>query len=207
MKYFNKRLMIAVLLVFMAVSISSARAISFSDYNVLVDASGQFTLNGSVLPVGMHQITLKVVDKLSGAIKYIDQFSSDSNGHFSITGRISDYSKTRDYAFFVGGEGLTQPLEHNWVMYDLNSISDNSLRVGTDIYELNSSYLTSNNVINSIKSGGNTIYFKFMGTWFDVMDPMAKTAEYFTDTKNAVDTSEWIIDKWYTEKKGVIQLN
>jgi hypothetical protein len=76
-----------------------------------------------------------------------------------------------------------------------------------DIYELNSKDLTSANVINSIKSGGNSIFYKLLGGWFDVMNPLAKNSQYFFNSDNEENTDGWSINKWYTENEGIISLN
>lgn len=73
---------------------------------------------------------------------------------------------------------------------DLERVPDNCLRVGNDIYSLTSDYYTPDDVSGSLADGGNHVYYKIGGYWFNVLDEDATSAAYFT-LNNAVGMDAW----------------
>ena len=83
----------------------------------------------------------------------------------------------------------------------VNDVSDNSLRVGGDVYYLDdtTSYIY-NNVLDSIRNGGSNYYFKIDERWYDLLDENINTLEDLKDETKAVpldDVRVWDLRKWY----------
>lgn len=82
----------------------------------------------------------------------------------------------------------------------IDDVDNNSLRIGNDIYSLESSNLTDDNIANSIANGGNKVFYKYNGRWFDVY--AASSDAFWDNPSNALSTAEvaaWSseLDNWY----------
>lgn len=163
-------------------------------------------------------VTLLVtVDKLPTAsnlsgddIAYIDQFETGVNGSFVLrfsilTDRISK-GKDSVKIYIVMNSAGCSPSNYTEVDVEVlpvtgtvSSISSNSIRVGNDVYDSTSMYLTDDNFLDSIKRGGNELYFKLGSYWYDLLDDKCVNSGWLVSsnalTKAEIDNLKW--GRWY----------
>ena len=112
--------------------------------NIAYDiATKTVSINGSNPNGQGKQITILVKDP-SGAIKYIDQLLSGTNGAFSLTFKINP-TIVGIYTVTIGGEGITTPFNNNFTIANLllpdtaapavptNLVSSNTTATTTDL--------------------------------------------------------------------------
>lgn len=76
----------------------------------------------------------------------------------------------------------------------------NLIRVGNDIYDLNGPHYKLENVLGSIARGGNLLYFKIFGRWYELHSGNIKSLDDLLDPEKAVPEAEvrtWPLDYWY----------
>lgn len=124
---------------------------------------------------------------------YIDQTATGNNGtflfEFTINGRFSE----AEAVFVFGSDADTEVLSYAYTMpvldIDFESISNNSVLYGNDVYLIGSSYLTSGYVVQSILNGGNIIFFKIGNYWYDLLNEAATSSAYLT-VENAAENED-----------------
>ena len=136
--------------------------------------------------------------ELSNNIAYIDQFETGKNGSFYMTfklintNRIS-YEKGKSKIYIIMNSedcNVSNYLEVDVlpVKGSVSDISSASMKVGMDVYELGSPLLTEDNILDSIKRGGNEVCIKLGNNWYDLVDDKCTDSNYL-QSKNAMSQS------------------
>ncbi len=134
-----------------------------------------------------------------GSIVYIDQRKIGNNGVFYFEFSIDERFSQENYILRIGSstEGFTV-LEASGTLPQIPpvvyQITNNSVVIGMDAYDLDSPYYESGNIIESLADGGNKIYYKINDMWFDVLDEECTSWQYLSE-KNAISEDEW--GAWY----------
>ena len=71
----------------------------------------------------------------------------------------------------------------------VSSVKSNSIRVGMDVYDASSTKLTEDNLLDSMKRGGNELYFKLGSNWYNLLDDKCVNSDWLVSS-NALTTSE-----------------
>ena len=115
-------------------------------------------------------------------IIWIEQKRVGNNGAFLIEFNIKPIYSNKEATFRFGGTGVEEATVINYTIPelppDIECVSNNSVLYGTDVYTLDSIYLTAKYVSDSIATGGNIIYFKLGNEWYDLLDPKATGNSY-----------------------------
>lgn len=207
-KNFKLRTAIAVLgTVTLGMGISSVIAESTGDLQKFyVDSAGRVTINGYFNDDAQTDSTLlltntgdmSVVEQApNDCIMYIDQEKLGNNGVFLYSFPLNEKFSGSDYVLKVGGgetilkeEGTLRTIPSG-----IQGVPDGAIKVGNDVYySLNCASYTPDNVSASIERGGNSVYYKIDGKWFDMLDPKATDGSYFNGSENAVADEVW--DAW-----------
>lgn len=177
------------------------------NYNVNLYEGGRIDITGNLSSGAGKQITLLVsksnVGISSSTIVFIDQQATTTNGTFLFRFTLPSALRGTTLDFKIGGEDLTVSLQKTLTIPDfpinINSVENNSVRVGVDAYQMESSYYIADNVVNSIIEGGNTIYYKIGDRWYNLLDTRATSAEFLipANAVNPTTVSAWLLDTWY----------
>lgn len=144
-------------------------------------------------------------------IMYINQFETGNNGTFYLSFAINEKFTQSPYFLFVGSsvEGFT-PLKLNGILptipFEIEGVANNALRVGRDIYDIGCDEYTPDNIVKSLKNGGNVIYFKLGDNWYDLLNENITSNEYFNDgniTPKA-EIKKWNIDNYYKRNMSLL---
>lgn len=124
-------------------------------------------------------------------IAYIDQIELGEGNAFLFKFRLNARWSEQKLDFKIGGCGvpLMRELTAPEISATFDTITDNSVVYGCDVYKVGTKHLTSKNVADSVVKGGHVIYFKLGGMWFDLTSSEATSSEYLTE-ENAVNESE-----------------
>lgn len=148
-------------------------------------------------------------DNAGEHIMYINEINNavGNNGVFYLRFSIQPKWSESDYYLTVnvGGDLGRYSGTLGEMSTDLERVPDNCLRVGNDIYSLTSNYYTPDNVSGSLADGGNHVYYKIGGYWFNVLDEAATSAAYFT-LNNVVGMDvwqAWDIENYYYDYDGL----
>ena len=134
---------------------------------------------------------------LTEHIMYIDQQPLGNNGTFYYHFQINEQFSQSPYVLKIqGGTMLTQTGTLREIPSKIYNVADNAIRIGNDVYDIGCPDYTPDKISTSIERGGNVIYYKIGGLWFDMLDPNATSSAYFT-ADNAVPEAEW--DAWEIE--------
>lgn len=183
------------------------------DYSITLYEGGNIEVQGNISSGSDKQITFvahtpgSLSEVLQAEIMehlaFIDQVESTTNGTFLFRFVLNPSWKGKELQFRVGGEGVNVPLSKTVMIPDypinINSVESNSVRVGVDVYHMASPGYTSNNIIDSIIEGGNTLYFKLGDKWYNLLDSRATSAAYFKP-ENVIDpntVSAWELNMWH----------
>lgn len=168
-----------------------------------VDSSGTAELSGYFDNTEQNSTTMLLTTDADEAtifnapnenIMYIEQPELGNNGTFYMHFPIDEKFSTSNYVLRMnGGTLLTTSGTLREIPAGISKVADNAIRVGNDAYDIGCNGYTPNNISKSIERGGNKIYYKIGGKWFDMLNPKATSTAYFTD-ENAVPESEW--DLW-----------
>ncbi|OQB15697.1 MAG: hypothetical protein BWY15_00410 [Firmicutes bacterium ADurb.Bin193] len=184
-------------------SVSSTTAVS---YSVNLYEGGRIEATGNTSQPG-GEVTFLVSKAgepvIPPNIIHIYQATSAANGTFLFRFNLSEQLKETTLDFKVGGVGIDTVIKKTLTIPDfpinIASIEDNSVRAGVDVYQLFSPHYTADNVLDSIIAGGNTIYYRIGGNWYDLLDSRATSAAFFVP-ENAIDPGivvMWQLDTWY----------
>lgn len=133
---------------------------------------------------------------------YIDQIEARANGAFILEFIIPDKWENIDYTVAIAGTNstITKVTGDIGVLPELiHRVDNNSLRVGCDIYSFGVSAFTPENTATSLAAGGNEVYYKIGGMWFDLQSEAATSSAYLV-AENAVPEEEytaWEIRTYY----------
>lgn len=113
---------------------------------------------------------------------YIDQTETGNNGTFIFDFKINGRFSEKDVIFLFGSDADTDALRYEYSLPvltgDFESVANNSVLYGNDVYHIGTSYMTSEYVIQSILNGGNIIFFKIGYKWYDLLDEKATSSAY-----------------------------
>lgn len=113
---------------------------------------------------------------------YIDQVTTGNNGTFLMEFKVGIRFSEADAVFIFGSDENTGSVQYACSIPELTaefeSIENNSVLYGNDIYGINSTYLNAEYVVQSIIQGGNIIYFKIGDAWYDLLNKDATSSEY-----------------------------
>lgn len=137
------------------------------------DGSGQGIISGDTI-FAINQITVGN----NGAFLFEFYVPSKFSAQYAVL-RVGSNS---------GAEAVTIACNMPTIPPGIENVPSNSVIYGADTYRVESIYLTSEYVSDSIIYGGNKIYYKLGGMWYDLLDPEADTAAYLVP-KNAVSNS------------------
>lgn len=152
---------------------------------------------------------LPSASNLTGAdIAYIDQFETGTNGSFVmrfqlLTDRISSSKGHKKIYIIMNSEGckVSNYLEVDVlpVTGTVSNVKSNSIRVGMDVYDASSTKLTEDNLLDSMKRGGNELYFKLGSYWYNLLDDKCVNSDWLVSS-NALTTTEvnnLLWGQWY----------
>ena len=123
----------------------------------------------------------------SDAIAYVNQYSIGNNGTFLIQFKCGSAFSNAKLNLSFGASDISDPQWTAGYKYTItlktipptiNSVVNNSVIYGIDAYTLDSIYLTSEYVADSIATGGNLIYYKLGDYWYDLLDPRCTSSEF-----------------------------
>ena len=132
---------------------------------------------------------------------YIDQIEAGVNGAFVLEFIVPEKWAGGEYTIGVGGQNVSATRQRGTLgalPAMIYRVDDNSLRVGVDVYSFGG-HFTPENVAASLAYGGNTVFYKIGGMWFDLMDEEAVSSAYLVE-ENAVPEEEytaWEIRVYY----------
>ena len=138
-------------------------------------------------------------------IMYIDQKGTGANGSYLFQFHIIEKFSQSKFCCYVGSdlEGYTKKTVSGTlrkIPSGIYQVADNAIKVGNDIYDMGAPEYTPNNIAKSLKAGGNKIYYKVGGEWYDMLSSKATNNAYFTKS-NAIPieiAEAWKITNYYT---------
>lgn len=123
-------------------------------------------------------------------VLWIDQRAVGNNGVFLFEFEVRPKYSQKSVVFNFGSDaGEVEKVKMSYTIPtlapDIECVANNSVLYGNDVYMLDSTYLTAQNVTDSIKHGSNIIYFKVGDNWYNLLDPEATSNAYLVKA-NAV---------------------
>lgn len=193
--------LLLILIVLFAVPVQAAEGVINSFY---VDSTGTVEIIGyfddttqtdTTLLMSNTELTADTSAEIfRESVMYIDQQKKGNNGTFYFHFPLDEKWSESQYVLKMnGGELVTRSGTLRKIPSGIANISNNALRVGNDVYDIGCEGYTSDNIAESLAEGGNQVYYKIGGEWFDMLDEKAINTEYFS-LENAVPQSEW--DTW-----------
>ena len=91
----------------------------------------------------------------------------------------------------------------------IDDVTDNSLLIGMDVYQLSDTdnYILEK-ILDSITTGGNKVFYKINGLWFDLLSGDITSPADFTNPDKAIPHDEvesWELRNWYKEGETVVR--
>lgn len=126
------------------------------------------------------------------SIAYIDQVGTGNNGTFVVKGQVAEKWQNQTLRFAGAssyGGYYTQTMIVPAMTNDINIIANNSVIYGRDAYLVTGAFYNADNIATSIKEGGNRIYYKLGGKWYDLLDPAALDNSFLV-SENAISDSK-----------------
>lgn len=186
----------------------------YSNATVSINQVGTCTIRGKINPNGGSVALLVVTDKglqkfksnstsslgVPTDIIMIDQTDNvGSTGEYLFTFAIPSEMAfktiyvlmgTNDSNITDGGiNGKYLSVEVPNIQLKLTEIKNQSVRIGNDIYALDSNYYTRDRVIASLKKGNNVIWYKVGNYWYNLLDEDCLSNEFLKSSnslKNSV---------------------
>ena len=125
-------------------------------------------------------------------VLWIDQITVGRNGtflfKFSVPPKFSKDMVVFRFGTDSGAESVSIDYEIPELPPDITCVANNSALYGQDVYTLDSIYLKAQYVTDSIIHGGNIIYYKIGGRWYDLLDPAATSSAYLVSANAESDT-------------------
>lgn len=203
---------ISIILVFTSVTVVYAdnTAEDNTVVNFAINDAGYFELEGYTDCKEHPWVTMLLTDKnadfnsekdLAGHIMYIDQVMLGNNGAFYISAELNTKWSGEDYILKINAGGDFHEYTGNLGEFteEILSVPDNCIRIGADIYSLTAQEYTPNRISRSLANGGNYIFYKIGGYWFNMLNEDATSYAYFEEF-NAVPENvwhRWVIENYY----------
>lgn len=191
--------LIVALLIICNIPVSAESEIIIDSY--FIDETGVGEVYGYITEYDADtQVTfLAVIDDGSGqgiissdTIIALDQITVGNNGaflfEFYIASKFSANHAVLRVGTSSGAEAVTIACDMPTIPPGIENVPSNSVIYGVDVYKVESIYLTSEYVSDSIIYGGNKIYYKLGGMWYNLLSSEADTAAYLVP-ENAVSNS------------------
>ena len=194
--------LIAFILVFTSVTIAHSAEDDVGRNTVVnfaINDSGYFELSGYTdnpdnlwVTILLTDIEVHSASELNSHVMYINQIDLGNNDAFYISASLAPKWSGSDYVLklCVGGDTRTYTGNLGEFTNELLSVPDNCMRIGNDIYSLTAPQYTPNNIVASLSAGGNKVFYKIGGYWFNVLEEAATGYDYFT-VFNAVPDNVW----------------
>ena len=209
-----------ILIISFSVTVSSAQNTIVIDNiiaqdNGLCEVIGHLSNNEVGAEVAFVMQTAESYDKSKSLdtsnVVYLDQVTTGNNGTFLLQFRLPERFSGIDAVIRMGSTADTSPFIYRYTIptfyIDFENIENNSVLYGNDAYTMDSEYLTSEYVVQSIVKGGNIIFFKLGNNWYDLLNDAATSSAYLTE-KNAANNND--VKKYctgmYYNGNNIIQL-
>ncbi len=206
----NNKLLIIAVIAFLITTLVFAFCIS-SYVNGSTITSTVSVTNNNITVSGQKSdggaVTVKLM--LGAQIYYIDQKTA-ANNSFSFIFKIPERYVYTTYNLTLGGTVVSSPIVQEIIVPATNrkakvvDVENNSIRVGGDVYSLDSDQLTNENIKKSVLNGKNQLFYKLGDKWYNLNDPAAISPDFLVSS-NALTQSEvnsWRLDIWYPAAKG-----
>lgn len=181
----------------------------YDNATVSINQTGTCTIRGKINPNGGSVALIVVTD--SGLQKFksnntgslnvpddvvmIDQTDNiGSTGEYLFTFAVPSklafktihiIMGTNDSKITDGGiNGKTLKVEVPNIKLKLTEIKNQSVRIGNDIYALDSNYYTRERVVASLKKGNNVIWYKVGNYWYNLLDENCLSNEYLKSSNS-----------------------
>lgn len=128
-------------------------------------------------------------------ISYINQITAGNNHSFLFKFNVRDEHVGKTLTLGIGNDSDAPVVRQTYTppksgdKFTLNTIANNDVIYGRDVYSLDSSWLTARNVADSIVYGDNKIYYKIGNNWYDLLDKDATDSSFLVE-KNAMSETE-----------------
>lgn len=142
---------------------------------------------------------------------HINQCRTGNNGTFLFKFQIPEKFSGQKVYIFINSNQKTTLVSTTYNVPELppgiDVVGNNSVMYGKDIYYVPSPFHNADNVAESISYGGNIIYFKLGGYWYNLLDGRA-TSNSFLIPENATDnnTIETIKPRMYYMTARTVKL-
>lgn len=116
-------------------------------------------------------------------VAYIDQIGTGNNGTFLLQFSVPMKFSKKELVVVLtseNGDRARTVIEIPFLPFDINSVENNSVIYGKDVYYVPGIFYTPDLIAESIVYGGNNIYFKIGGLWYDLMDEKATDNSFLT---------------------------
>lgn len=125
---------------------------------------------------------------------WIDQVPLGNNGAFSYTVHINQRFSKKTAYIALGGGGLESAYRTTISVPelppDISVVENNSTMFGRDCYYINGThYQDADKIADSFAFGGNNIYYKIGGKWYNLLDPKATSNDFLT-AANAININD-----------------
>lgn len=144
------------------------------------------------------------------SIAYINQYSLGNNYTFLIQFKVNPRfsNKTLDTQItatdindFSWRASTTLKLVMKTIPPTIDNVVNNSVIYGVDAYTLDSKFLTTEYVVDSIVTGGNLIYYKIGNYWYDLLDPRCTSSDFLiSDNALTMDFMNTLTLRYYYYK-------
>ena len=133
-------------------------------------------------------------ENANSKIAYINQITAGNNHSFLFKFNVRDEFIGKTLTVGIGNDSNAPVVRQTYTppksgdKFTLNTIANNDVIYGRDVYALDSSWLTARNVADSIVYGGNKIYYKIGNNWYDLLDKNATDSSFLVE-ENAMSES------------------
>lgn len=147
--------------------------------------------NTGSLSVPEDVVMIVQTDNVGSTGEYLFTFAIPSELAFKT---IHVLMGTNDPSITDGGiNGNTLKIDVPNIQLKLIEIKNQSVRIGNDIYALDSNYYTRERVVASLKKGNNVIWYKVGNYWYNLLDEDCLSNEYL---KSANSLKNSILEKF-----------
>ena len=202
-----KRILIPILIlaiILLPASVYSAPTITFTQ---TPNAHFTFTVNTGIAeePVTFLAAESNSTDfntLRAEQVRWIYQAETDGTGKATCEFRVDPTNTDQTWLLGSGSSSglVTKSVYIPRYQPDVSDIPDNYIRIGNDVYSMNSPALTNSAILDSLRDGGNHVYYKVNGRWYNVLADQATSSAFFTNTNNAENegsVNNWSLVKYY----------
>jgi len=150
-------------------------------------------------------------------IAYIDQKTVPTNGIVTFSFKLNPRFSYKDNMWIGSNTSygdMNTLIKFGGIATDNLYISpdmdNNILRIGSDLYSLSSKEINdTNTVLDSIRDGGNVLFYNFNGRWYDLMDDKATSNAYLVpnNAEDREETDAWDLRYYYLPMDMATSLN